>query len=308
MSQGPDSKRDSFLDAFAKVDEMVSKPVLGSDGANSWQQFRKGNKAINNHKSVAPKAPLKKSDMLGTGFSSWEEERKHEDQMRQAKGQTSTGSGYTTFKKKNTVEEAAERKRIKLIEARIRPDDKKYFIPSPTFEGWKYNYVFTTKVDQGTGYYWDGMDAIKELKGELVWPKKKVEKATSETRDETEQAPKKKKRKKNRGPTIVSDPNNPMEQVHAILQQRRQAASGLIADLPPGWAASIDPSSKKPYYYNQATGERSWTKPENVDKAQSTASDELPKGWKSAVDKSTGKTYYYNDKGETKWEKPTAAC
>jgi len=307
MSQGP-NKRDASYDAFAKVDDIVSKPVLGSDGANSWQQFRSDNKSLNNHKSVAPKAPLKRTDMLGTGFSSWDEERNHEDKVRKAAGHSSTGSGYTTFKKKNTVEEAAERKRIKQIESRIRPDDKNYFIPSPTFQGWKYNYVFTTKAGNGTGYFWDGMDAIKELKGELVRPKKKVESANSETKDESEQAPKKKKRKKNRGPTIVSEPNNPLEQVHAILQQRRQAASGLVENLPPGWEASIDPTSKKPYYYNRATGERSWTKPENADAAKSTASDELPKGWKSAVDKSTGKTYYYNDKGETKWEKPTVAC
>lgn len=245
--------------------------------------------------------------MLGTGFSSWEEERKHEDKMRKAKGQSSTGSGYTTFKKKNPAEEAAERKRVKLIESRIRPDDETYFIPAKTFEGWKYNYVFTTKNDNGTGYFWDGMDAIKELKGELVRPKKKVESTNSETNDESE-APKKKKRKKNRGPTIISDPNNPLEQVHAILQQRREAASGLVANLPPDWEASIDPASKKPYYYNRATGERSWTKPENPKTAQSTASEELPKGWKSNVDKSTGKTYYYNDKGETNWEKPTVAC
>lgn len=245
--------------------------------------------------------------MLGTGFSSWEEERKHEDKMRKAKGQSSTGSGYTTFKKKNPAEEAAERKRIKLIESRIRPDDKTYFIPAKTFEGWKYNYVFTTKNDNGTGYFWDGMDAIKELKGELVQPKKKVESTNSETNDESE-TPKKKKRKKNRGPTIVSDPSNPLEQVHAILQQRREAASGLVANLPSGWEASMDPASKKPYYYNRATGERSWTKPEIPKTAQSTASEELPKGWKSNVDKSTGKTYYYNDKGETKWEKPTVAC
>lgn len=39
MSQGPtknnNRKSDSSYDAFAKVDEIVSKPVLGSDGANS---------------------------------------------------------------------------------------------------------------------------------------------------------------------------------------------------------------------------------------------------------------------------------
>ena len=154
------------------------------------------------------------------------------------------------------------------------------------------------------------MDAIKELRGELVrLVKKKKDESSADDTEKDSDAPNKKKRKKNRGPTIVSDPNNPLEQVQAIIQQRRQAAMGVAADLPPGWEASIDPASQKPYYYNRATGERSWTKPENATATpQPTSSEDLPKGWKSAVDNSSGKTYYYNDKGETKWDKPTEAC
>lgn len=274
-----------------------------------WQTFRKGNKNINNRKSVAPKAPLKKADKLSTGFASWEEERAHEDQVRKDAGHSATGSGYTTFKKKNPAEEAAERKRVKLIESRVRPDDKKYFIPAETFEGWKFNYVYTTKAEHGTGYFWDGMDAIKELKGELARPKKnKIQTVTAGNNDESETQRKKKKRKKNRGPMIISDPNNPREQVQAIIEQRLQAKNGLLSNLPPGWEASIDSASKKPYYYNRATGERSWAKPENKRTVQPNHSEELPQGWKSTTDKSTGKIYYYNDKGETKWEKPTIAC
>ena len=32
-----------MFDAFHDVDELVSKPVLGSDGAASWQDFQKNN-------------------------------------------------------------------------------------------------------------------------------------------------------------------------------------------------------------------------------------------------------------------------
>ena len=305
-SKGP-SKQQSSYDAFSTVDKLVAKDVLGSDGAASWQDFRKDHKS--NRTSVAPKAPLKKADKLGSGFQSWEEERAHEDKVREKAGHASTGSGYTTFKKKNSAEDAAERKRIKQIEARIRPDKEEYFIPSLTFQGWKFNYIFTTRPDRGTGYYWDGMDSIKQLRGDLkdeaVSPSK-TEKAPAET--SREEKPKKKKRKKNEGPTIINDPNNPMEQVAAVLQRRNQVMGGNSdPTLPIGWEAARDPFSGKTYYYCRATGERKWEKPLSSESSSHNVKElsSLPAGWKSATDKSTGKTYYYNKNGETRWEKPT---
>ncbi|VEU33539.1 unnamed protein product [Pseudo-nitzschia multistriata] len=239
----PKSKGSSF-DAFSKVDELVSKPVVGSDGAASWQAFRKDNQANVRHQvSVAPKAPLKKQDKLGTGFSSWEEERAHEDMVRKNAGHASANSGYTTFKNdKSAAKEAALRKKRKAqIEARIRPDDEEYFIASATFEGWKFDYVFTTK-NGATGYYWDGMDSVKKERGESM-PEKKSGRLpsaspgvqTNETKDASVTNKPKKKRKKKKGPTIVHDPNNPMEQVQAILERRNQKLMGMITadhDLP----------------------------------------------------------------------------
>lgn len=288
------SSKQASYDAFQKVDESVSKPVLGSDGAKSWQAFQRETKS-SHRSSVAPKAPLKKADKLGTGFSSWEEERAHEEKIRKDAGHSSTNSGYTTFKNKNSAEEAAERKRIKQINERIRPDDQDYFIPSKEFKGWKFNYIFTTRPDRGTGYFWDGMDAIKELRGELQREKPVTKIKSNSTSQEEVSKPKRKKRKKNEAPVMVNDPNNPLEQVAAIIQKRNQS---LTASLPGGWEMARDPSSGKQYYYNRATGERSWNKPEEKDKG-------LPEGWKAALDKSTGKTYYYNKAGETKWEKPS---
>ena len=308
------SKGQASYDAFAKVDDIVSKPVLGSDGAKSWQAFQRDTKT-SHRTSVAPKAPLKKADKLNTGFSSWEEERRHEDRVRSEAGHSKTGTGYTSFKNKNSAEEAAERKRIKQIEGRIRPDDQEYFIPSKEFKGWKFNYIFTTRPDRsGTGYYWDGMDSIKELRGELKRdkPSKATPTETSSTSQEKQhqEEPKRKKQKKNKnkvGPMIVNNPNNPLEQVAAIIQKRNQSTVTADATATTTWETAVDPSSGRQYYFCRATGERSWTKPVETGKKnqeQQPNTKELPQGWKSALDSGTGKTYYYNEKGETRWERP----
>lgn len=312
-SKGTSGIKSSF-DAFAKVDEIVSKPVLGSDGAASWQEFRKDVKGTANRPSAAPKAPLKKADRLGTGFTSWEEERSHEDRVRKESGQVGTGSGYTTFKKKNSAEEAAERKRIKKIEARLMPDDKEYFIPAKTFQGWKFDYIFSTRPDRGTGYFWDGTDSIKKLRGELSEEEAgttpvKGDDDGEKKEEEKIMKPKKKKRKKNAGPVVVTDPNNPMEQVAAVIQRRNQML-GIVADptLPTGWEAAKDPTSGKTYYFQRATGARSWGKPQlpSSSNDQPSPDDPLPDGWKAAADEASGKEYYYNGSGETRWDRPTS--
>jgi len=38
-------------------------------------------------------------------------------------------------------------------------------------------------------------------------------------------------------------------------------ATGHDADLPPGWKAALDPTTKKTYYFNPDNGESSWSKP-----------------------------------------------
>ena len=292
-------KRKSAYDAFNAVDKLVAKPVVGSDGAASWQQFRKNNKQYTSKlgSSVAPTAPLKAVDRA-TGMKTWQEERLNEAKIRESSGDASLNAGYTTFQNKNAAEEAAARKKRKLIEARVRPDDKEYFVPTKSFQGWKFDYVFTTK-DRGTGYYWDGMDSVKRLRGEL----KEIPPTSTQADDEinescdkvtsTEGTTKKKKRKKE-GPVIVDDPSNPMEQVAVVLQQRNYQSE----TLPVGWEAAKDPTSGKVYYYNRTSGERQWDKPE-VKEAT------LPEGWSIAKDPTTGKEYYYHEKTkETRWERP----
>lgn len=320
----------SSYDAFASVDELVSKSVLGSDGAASWQAFRSSKDHSRDvpalHRpSAAPKAPLKRADKLGTGFTSWEEEREHEERIRKSAGHATAGAGYTVFKKKDEAGEAAERKRQAQIKARIRPDDQEYFIPSKVFKGWKFDYIFTTRPERGgTGYYWDGMDSIKQLDGTLTvvegknasTPPHNDSKATSTISMEDKEKipssePKKKKRKKDKGPVILHDPNNPLEQVHAILARRNQQLLGMVTAAPTattdqtladGWETASDPESGRVYYFNRTSGERRWEKPE---KQNPTNDETLPEGWKSAIDSASGKTYFYHaTTGETKWEKP----
>jgi hypothetical protein len=291
----------SSFDAFATVDKLVSKPVLGSDGAASWQEFRIGTKELKRN-STAPQMQVKRADRLGTGLQSMADERSQEAKVRLDGGDAALGSGYTTFKRKNDAEEAGERKRRKQIEKKIRPEKKSYFSSSEGFTGWKFDYIYTTR-DRGTGYYWDGTDSIKKLRGIGDFPEEpsgeesNLGEASNLEPATTHGGSKKKKRKeKRKAPApIVHDQNNPLEQVANAIRKRNEALkappAGLTTPLPSGW--EVAESSGKVYYFKRSTGERQWDSP--------TAT--LPDGWKSAKD-ATGKEYYYSSTGETRWDTP----
>jgi hypothetical protein len=297
-------------DAFNAVDKLVSKPVLGSDGASRWQNFRqdKVNKQLVARQSVAPMAPLKSNDRKA-GFGSWKEERQNEAAVRTASGEAALNAGYTVFQTKNDNEEATRRKHEKLIRKRIRPEDEPYFISAPgdTFLAFKFDYVFTTK-EKKTGYYWDGMDSVKRLDqgdspADDTNTHGKKQEETAETNSATTEQPKKKKRKKVKAPVIIDDPNNPMEQVAAAIQRRQLAVTGATSGGAAGgaaWETALDPTSGKTYYFCRATGERKWEKPEPETLP-------LPLGWQSAKDPNTGNEYFYHAAtGETRWERPSS--
>ena len=313
-------------DAFSSVDAMVSKPVMGSDGAASWQQFQqqqKGTFSSVRSSSSAPKAPLKKTDRAA-GFTSWDDERRTEQQIRQQSGHAELHAGYTTFRTKDD-DKGVSKKEQKRIKQRIRPDDKDYFIPSKTFQGWKHDYIFTTRENHGTGYFWDGMDSYKQLlsgqtsgtstndidnnekNGTAPLSNTTSTTRTTSSEDPTDNRPKKKKRKKIKaaGPVIVENPDNPLEQVAAILQKRQQGTS-TGPPLPAGWQATWDAASQKTYYFCRETGQRQWERPTaSNETAKTDDATSLPEGWSTATDTASGKTYYYNAKtGETKWERP----
>jgi hypothetical protein len=319
-----DKHRNAFS-AFASVDALTSKPVLGSDGAASWQEFRNNSGKVIT-KGTAPHIPLKKSDKLGTGFKSIGEERRHEELMRLEGNEAKMNSGYTSFKRKHNQAEIEDKKRQKLIEERIRPDKVKYYIAAPTFEGWKEDYIFTTR-ERGTGYFWDGMDSLKKLRGESVGVTSSASHSTnnnnvtnisssnnSNNNDDDEsgstkkEKKKKKKKAKKRASTlsntiIEDDQNNPMEQVINAMRRRTE-----ILSRPPGSKTIISLieakssltgtiASSSPYPNATETGQS---------KEGSIITDQLAKyNWEVATDPSTGKTYYFSrDTGERQWENP----
>jgi WW domain len=334
---------ESAYTAYNAVDDLVAKPVLGSDGTAKWQNFTqhvqsKLSKSNSNSVSVAPTAPLKALDRA-VGFVSWKEEREYSNKTRyndDNENGTKSAGVYTHFSKShNTSDHEITAKERKRIERRIIGSDQEYFTPSTTFMGWKFDYVFTTKSSHGTGYYFDGMDSIKKLNGQLLeedvpLPKISHSDAASKkrcinndnadktilTQDQIVKVKKTKKAKKSPTVTIVNDPNHPMEQVAAILAQRASSVRNQNSTmLPNGWDVARA-SDGMEYYYNRTTGERTWDKPTSTKIPESdlsgnkgTKPEKLQhptNNWNVATDPSTGKVYYYNTlSGETLWEKPS---
>jgi len=324
-----DSKKikDSAYTVFNAVDARVSKPVLGSDGAAAWQNFRADTKQPQSHHgSVAPTAPLKAADRAA-GFASWKEERQNEAAVRRQAGEAAVNAGYTQFEKDGKDNDTMTKKERQRIEKRLMAEDQEYFLPSKTWQGPKWDYVFTTKAHHGTGYFFDGMDSLKKLRGEITVEEQqavmnasstsedaagvgvshqkrpvaatqedtKVEKTThSSSSDEPKKKKKKKKKSTPAAPVMVHDPHNPREQVAAALQKRllQQQSQG-------GWEEAVDATTGKTYYYHRASGERSWERPPSL---------QDDNDWQTATDAATGKTYYYNTAtGATAWERPPAA-
>lgn len=325
----------SSFSVLNDVDDQTSKAVLGSDGAARWQTFREeGGRKINATSSVAPAIPLKRLDRA-LGTKSISDERAAEARIRRDAGDRELGSGYTEFKRKNDHEEIAAEKKRKLILDRCRPDEMPYFLAAETFEGWKFDYVFSAK-SRGIGYYWDGWDSMKRELGEEQTAEDTSSKLADDPRgdkDKSKTKSKKKKRRKIIQETVVEDDSNPMEQVAQALrrkqaalntnplQSREVSVSDAVAlgamcktvakeSLPDGWESASDPTSGKTYYFCRSTGQRSWTKPVSNDKKvrnENNDGKDLPEGWKSAKDTTSSNIYYYHSDGRTSWTKPTCS-
>lgn len=334
------SSTKSSFSAFNEVDESVAKPVLGSDGAARWQDFKGKSKMLHAKTSVAPAMPLKKLDRA-LGTTSIRDEQANEAKIRREAGDREAGAGYTVFKRKTDAEEVAERKRAKLVLGRVRPDDMPYFLQADTFEGYKFDYVFTTRDTRGTGYYWDGMDSLRKEMGQP--PTYEATESVNDDEETTKKSKSKKKKKKIRELESMpeSDEFNPMEQVAQAILRRKQAmdappsnllgvtntiadAAALGADssalelasyitpqslepelIAAGWESAKDPNSGKTYFFRRTTNERSWKKPDLPKRPdQESNGEQFPDGWKSAKDQSSGKEYYYHTSGETSWKKP----
>lgn len=312
---------ESSHSAFAKVDEMVKKAVHGSDGAISWQTFRKNHqdqKSLKRLGTVAPQMPVKVRDRKNTGLENFEQERLHEAQMRQQHNPSAAPVGeYVDYKgeAQRLADQKQHAKLLELAKKRVRPEHAMYFIKADTFQGSKKDYIFTTQSSYGTGYYWDGMDsALEAMEGKL-----------SSTFAKEEDNPMNKKNKTNPDTesstvaqeitmsTSLSTRDRAMEQVAAAIARRQQPTMNDEQLAAAGWASALDPSSGKTYYYNIATKETKWEYPltteivhtiTSTDNVRTTTEgSSLPEGWKSAKDAS-GREYFYHASGKTTWDRP----
>mmetsp|Transcript_25608 Transcript_25608/g.56034 ORF Transcript_25608/g.56034 Transcript_25608/m.56034 type:complete len:395 (-) Transcript_25608:39-1223(-) len=329
MSSGPQRTKvpppsTSAHDAFASVDSLVSKPVIGSDNTASWQSFQRGTDASSTSISgsigrtigtgSAPSLPVKRADRLGTGLKSREEEARHEDEVRKRAGDAPIGSGYTAFKRRVDQDELAAKKRRKLIADRVRPDDMRYFIASDTFDGWKEDYIFTTR-DRGSGYYYDGMDSAKKQLGIEIGaattpnssgpdridggPDALSADGTAKKRKEKHKKKKKRKSKAIAESPHVDDTNNPMDQIADAIRRRNESLlrppGSILGGA--GSAAGADAIGLT----GSGLGVVGAVEPSSTDRTQQLAA----KGWEQTPDPSTGKHYYFNrSTGERTWNNP----
>lgn len=294
------TKKSSYA-AFNEVDESVAKPVLGSDGAARWQDFQVRSNVSTTFSSVAPSMPLKKLDRV-LGTKCMHDEHLNEAKIRKEAGHRVSGSGYTEFKRKTGVEEIAERKRAKLVIDRIRPDDAPYFFEAETFEGYKFDYVFTTRDTRGTGYYWDGMDSLRK---ELGQPSTFTTTTTTDVVDEetSKKSKSKKKRRKERESEYIPeiDEFNPLEQVSQAILRRKHAMEApsskllaIVANNTKAADAAALGADSSVFEMALYTALQSPLEPDFV------ADD-----WDSATDPTSGKVYYFNQStNERSWEKP----
>jgi hypothetical protein len=306
------------IDTSAVVDKYVSKPILGSDGAAAWLQFRtastshshshSNNSTNNQSKGTSPLAPLSLSDRKA-GFVSWQAEREHEIRARHDPSRSEEnvlGYGYTNFRHKEDKNHAPlTKKRKHAVLNRIRPEDVPYFISATVGTEHKFDYVFDTRSTYGTGYYWDGTDSQKKIqlqaigKGQVTdvfddylttnYPKSIEISKIALSLDAENNACKKMKRKRedNMKSTSetksidVDDTYNPRAQIAALHYRQHQHKHLQLGQL-----QMLDPRPQSSVSLNSN-------------------SCPLPVNWETALDPQQMKYYYYNIKThEVTWEFP----
>ena len=333
-------RQKTAYDAFAAVDDSVSKPVFGSDAAASWQNFKNENGVVS--RNVAPQVPLKRGDKLGTGFQNIEEERSHEENIRKLNGHATIGAGYQHFKKNKedndqhdkdvvikrkslshqTVDEDPMQNGKLAIDFRERPDGATYFIPSETFTGWKKDYIFSTR-HRGAGYYWDGMDTVKDIHG-LSLPVDNENNSKDNHQPQPKEKRKEESKKKKKEKSKVIDKPDPFQQVADAIARRNASLNNkfnspeidlsesidLKALVAAGWSVAHDSTTGRRYFFHNDTRQTVWENPLSKKKNEvigSTASENAKlaaAGWSTAVTKE-GKIYYYSRQtNETRWDNP----
>jgi hypothetical protein len=268
---------------FNAVDAAVAKPVMGSDGAAQWQEFRAANVVVGRSSSssllsTAPTAPLKRADRA-MGFTSWQDERAVEVTTRQETGDRAMHGGYQHFHRKNKNREMDKQDSV--------PERHDGELPRPAAT----TATATTTTD-GDNKDADNNDTSRSSSKKTKKKRKKEESAAA-------------------APVMVRDPTHPLEQVAAAVQRQKMMKQQQPDGA--GWETAIDPTSQRPYYFHRPTGQRTWDRPLSMAGATtvvattttSTTTNDNGSTWKETKDASTGKTYYYNTKTNvTTWERP----
>ena len=191
----------------------------------------------------------------------------------------------------------------------------RYFIASDTFDGWKEDYVFTTR-DRGTGYYYDGMDSAKKQLGIAIGTATTTSSsspgrsdggpdalsADATTKKRKEKHKKKKKSKKSKAiaeSPPVDDTNNPMDQIADAIRRRNESMlhppGSILGGA--GSAAGADAICLT----GSGLGVVGAVEPSSTDRTQQLAA----KGWEQTPDPTTGKYYFFNrSTGERTWNNP----
>ena len=97
----------------------------------------------------------------------------------------------------------------------------------------------------------------------------------------------------------VVEPN--VEMTSVVTEQPRY--------LPPFWKEVSDPSSEKPYYWNEVTNETVWERPQGGQRGHGGEQkvESLPPGWRVVVHEGTGqKLYEHESTKERRWTAPTS--
>jgi hypothetical protein len=283
---------------FNAVDAAVSKPVMGSDGAAQWQEFRSRKHVVTTagrkSSSTAPTAPLKRADRA-MGFSSWQDERAVEATTRQETGDRAMHGGYQHFHKRKNKEDNKKEETDYSVPERHNGE-----LPRPAVAT-----ATAMTMDNGGGNGNANNDTAISSSSEKKTKKKR------KTKEESASA----------APVVIRDPTHPLEQVAAAIQRQKmmQQQHTTTPDGGGGWETAIDPTSQRPYYFHRPTGQRTWDRPTSsmvVAATTTTTSttttatktddnDGATTTWKATKDASTGKTYYYNTKTNvTTWERP----
>lgn len=298
------------------TDLSYSKPIYGSAGANSWQQWQSTSEHQKSAPSLAstsalralPSFPMKRGEK-----ETFEAEREREAHARREAGHAPLNSGYTTFLKRgadggdadvrgdSAVAAAAT---TKLLTKRVDDDSvvkqseaaattsMPLFIPSSTYEGSKSSFIFTTR-DALTGYYHDASTSSTASiplpdSTPAPAPAKKVKTAKNVVRATLGVPP---------GPSSSSP--LPLTSAAASSSSNPPASDVDEADRIElerhGWSIGVSTSGET-YYYNKLN-ETSWSHP--------LRKNAKPEGlWKEAKTP-LGETYYFHTlTNETSWEKP----